>query len=181
MPVHLKCLNPAQKLSCAISHIKGNLLLNPEIPGHFPRLTHIFRMRLYLFLRQGNPPFCSLLRQIAVLCRQRKRCLSVEIYIIPAEESVKLRRILSPCPCLYHQVRRMRSAENGLFLPVIGIAQEKLNKEGFFLPRFLISAGKGMPPPVVSLFSEPVRKHTFIPCNIRLRKSHTTPPFRRHF
>ena len=79
--------------------------------------------------------------------------------MIPAEETVQLRMILSPCAGLHHQIRRFdpgfyvrrQLTKNRSVSAECRVADIKLYKKCFLLSGRLFLPGKGVPPPVISL------------------------------
>ena len=186
MPVHGKGLRVPERLAGPVTHIKSDLFVDHQVPGHLPGVAHPFRMRGG-FLRKD--PDAALQRCFAgqAVCRfDPVRRVSMERNLLPGKEPVQLTMVLSPGAGLDHQVGRELSgslvlrqlAEDRLIFRKGRIAGEELNKKRLVLSGFRILRREGMPPPVISAVRQGTVEHESVPGNVVMTEHGLIPPVR---
>ena len=159
MPEHLEELELAEELAGTIANVKGNFLVDLNIPKHFTVLAHPLGMRLCIINLDMTLYFG--LGAEEILCFNRERNIEGYVYFIPTKELVELCGIFTPRTALNHEVRGLNAVlfaflgltVNRLVAAFCGIAEEILDEECFFLTGFSVATGKGVPPPVIAAFS----------------------------
>ena len=178
MPEHFKCLHLAEFFACSVTHVKSDLLVYAELPGHPAAVAHPFRVCLGILCRNIDlaPGLCF--GDKAVPSPYHKGYAPVNFRLTPAEKTVQLRRTLPPGPALDHEIRRLyplfpvlqQLAKHRFISPACRIAQEKLYEKSPFLSCFFVVRRKGVPPPVIAALRLLAKKLAGIPADIVLIK-----------
>ncbi len=145
MPEHLESLGVAEYFVGPEAHVEGGYFSYLEVPRYLAVLAHPFGM--IGSIRHLHVTAGTVFRDKAVVGLHTEGHAPVHLDFLPAEEAVKLRRVLAPGTGLDHQVGRFlrlpgNLAENWLLTTQGGVAQEEFNEERFGLAGLGVMGGE---------------------------------------